>query len=97
MESVKVTSTDLFKDEDLMKVQKCMAAIGWQWRDENERRFSPTVDEMRTTIDSLLTHLEKGKTVCWGTGGFYAEIEEDENGKDHFREWFELVSGEWPE
>lgn len=67
---------------DFEKVEKVMNAIHWRWAMSEEPDGIPTIAEMRKTARKLLKDLsvyKKEENINQtGTGGFYAEIIDNE-------------------
>ena len=64
----------ILADFDFKKVERAMKSLGWEWIDENQMKYSPTVNDLMKVanlcLDKVIQNQDKEDVYC--IGGFEA-------------------------
>lgn len=64
----------ILSDFDFKKVKKAMTSLDWNWIDENQMKYSPTIEDIvkvaEFCLDNVIKSKDKEDTYC--AGGFEA-------------------------
>lgn len=64
----------ILADFDFKKVERAMKSLSWEWIDENQMKYSPTIDDLTKVANFCLEKviLSKEKEDTYSMGGFEA-------------------------